>query len=80
MSFRFKLVSADYEPGDIWTLPESIVAPGELLITAEALCVTTLLGSCVAIVFYSRAPRLAALCHALLPSSTSTSKLTRRFQ
>lgn len=69
MRFRFKLVDADPEAVDIWSLPESYVAPGEVLLTADARCITTLLGSCVAIAFHCPRPRLSALCHALLPSA-----------
>ena len=41
--------------------------PGELLIMEEPGEVTTVLGSCVAITFFSARRGLAAICHAMLP-------------
>ncbi len=60
----------DEGPRDIWTLPETHLAPGEVVITREPRCITTLLGSCVAVVFYAARPRMAAMCHALLPRAS----------
>jgi chemotaxis protein CheD len=45
---------------------------GELIVTAEPQWVSLVLGSCVAVTFFSRRPIFAAICHAVLPS--------RRFQ
>jgi chemotaxis protein CheD len=42
--------------------------PGEMVVSAEPLVVTTLLGSCVAVTMFSHRLRLGAICHALLPS------------
>ncbi len=41
--------------------------PGELCVAQEPTVVWTLLGSCVAIVFYNTRLRLGAICHAQLP-------------
>jgi chemotaxis protein CheD len=48
-------------------LPQIYLKPGELLVTHEPSLVTTILGSCVAVTFFSPRLRLAAICHAMLP-------------
>ncbi|BCA80672.1 chemotaxis protein CheD [Desulfuromonas sp. AOP6] len=45
--------------------------PAELLILSEPALVSTILGSCVAVTFFHKRTGLAAICHALLPSSTT---------
>ncbi len=71
MTAMLAIESAEEEgPRDIWTLPETHLAPGEVVITREPRCVTTLLGSCVAVVLYASRPRMAAMCHALLPRAS----------
>lgn len=49
------------------SLPQTYLKPGELLVTHEPTLVTTVLGSCVAVTFFSPRLRLAAICHAMLP-------------
>ena len=44
--------------------------PGEIFIGAKPTAVTTILGSCVSVVFFNRRRQLGAICHALLPSGT----------
>jgi chemotaxis protein CheD len=41
--------------------------PGELVLSAQPMLITTLLGSCVAVTMYNQRLGLAAICHALLP-------------
>ncbi len=42
--------------------------PGELVITQEPCRVTTVLGSCLSVTMFFAPSRIAALCHAVLPS------------
>jgi chemotaxis protein CheD len=43
--------------------------PGEVMITTDAILITTVLGSCIAVTFHRPAPCFAAMCHAVLPSA-----------
>jgi chemotaxis protein CheD len=47
--------------------PQVYLKPGELLVSHEPVSVVTVLGSCVAVTFYSARLRVAAICHAMLP-------------
>jgi len=49
-------------------LPALFLKPGEMVLSADPLVITTLLGSCVAVTMFSPRLRLGAICHALLPS------------
>ena len=48
-------------------LPQRYLQPGDLLICREPCVVTTVLGSCIAVTFFSARLKLAAICHAMLP-------------
>lgn len=58
--------------------------PGELVLTPEPSLVVTVLGSCVAITFFSVWPRYAGICHAMLPrprrDNTLADPLAGRFK
>lgn len=41
--------------------------PGELHLTQEPTMITTILGSCVAVCFYSKSFQAGAMCHGMLP-------------
>jgi chemotaxis protein CheD len=49
-------------------LPKRYLKPGDLMICREPCEVTTVLGSCVAVTFFSARLKLAAICHAMLPA------------
>ena len=53
--------------------------PGELLATADALVVSTVLGSCVCVCLWDRAKRCGGLNHFLLPHSSSEESSACRF-
>jgi len=42
--------------------------PGQTMVTSAPVLVTTLLGSCVAVIMYSARHRTGAICHAQLPT------------
>lgn len=44
---------------------------GQLLVTDKPMLVTTVLGSCVAVIFYNSRLHLGAICHALQPQGRS---------
>ncbi len=49
-------------------IPEAIyLKPGELYAGRSPACITTVLGSCIAITMYDRVNHAAAICHALQP-------------
>jgi len=48
-------------------LPQVNLKSGDLIITSEPKWVITVLGSCVAVTMFCIRPRLAAICHAMLP-------------
>lgn len=54
-----------------WSLPERHLAPGAVVITTEPCCVTTVLGSCVAVVLTADGASMMAVCHAVLPRHLS---------
>jgi chemotaxis protein CheD len=43
--------------------------PGEVIVTRAPLLVSTILGSCVAITFFSPSRGFGAICHAMLPEN-----------
>ncbi len=49
-------------------LPVVYLKPGELYLGEQPTVVTTVLGSCVSLVFFHLPLRLGAICHALLPT------------
>lgn len=51
--------------------PHVYLKPGELYIGSDPTVVTTVLGSCVSIVFFNSRQRLGAICHALMPGGGS---------
>jgi len=53
---------------DRGTIPFLFLKPGEMVLREEPMIVTTLLGSCVAVIMFSPRLRLGAICHAVLPS------------
>ena len=44
---------------------------GKLFISNTPAIVSTVLGSCVSVTFFSRSPRLGAMCHVLLPTGAN---------
>jgi chemotaxis protein CheD len=48
-------------------LPTFFLKPGEMVLSAQPMLITTLLGSCVAVTMFSPRLKLGAICHALLP-------------
>ncbi|TVM18863.1 chemotaxis protein CheD [Oceanidesulfovibrio indonesiensis] len=52
-------------------LPLEHLKISECLVTSKDCLVTTVLGSCVSVTFFSDRPRLAGIFHAMLPDSTS---------
>ena len=48
-------------------LPVIYLKPGEIYLGAEPTVVTTILGSCVSMIFFNQLQRLGAICHAVLP-------------
>lgn len=51
-------------------LPVIYLKPGELYLGEQPTKVTTVLGSCVSLIFFHRPRRLGAICHALLPADS----------
>ena len=49
-------------------LPVIYLKPGELYLGEQPTVVTTVLGSCVSLIFFHLPQRLGAICHALLPT------------
>ncbi|MBV5316273.1 MAG: chemotaxis protein CheD [Desulfobulbaceae bacterium] len=47
----------------------AFLKPGEVIISANPVLVSTVLGSCVAITLYSNEKRVGAICHAMLPNN-----------
>jgi len=54
--------------GNLQKLPMLYLKPGEWYYGQEPFLITTVLGSCVAVTMFHRETRLAAMCHALMPS------------
>ena len=50
-------------------LPFIYLKPGELYLGEQPTAVTTVLGSCVSLIFFHPPRRLGAICHALLPTN-----------
>jgi chemotaxis protein CheD len=50
-------------------LPVIYLKPGELYLGKQPTVVTTVLGSCVSLIFFHPPLRLGAICHALLPTN-----------
>ncbi len=48
-------------------LEKIYLKPGELLLTEEAIVVTTVLGSCISVTMFHPRSGIAAICHAMLP-------------
>lgn len=48
-------------------LPKVYLKPGEIYIGTRPTIVTTVLGSCVSVVFFNARRRLGGICHALMP-------------
>ena len=49
-------------------LPVIFLKPGELYLGEQPTVVTTILGSCVSLIFFHQPRQLGAICHALLPT------------
>jgi chemotaxis protein CheD len=47
----------------------AFLKPGEVIISADPVIVSTVLGSCVAVTMYSPKKHFGAICHAMLPSN-----------
>ncbi len=45
----------------------AFLKPGEVIVSADPVIVSTVLGSCVAVTMYSPQRRVGAICHAMLP-------------
>jgi chemotaxis protein CheD len=54
-------------PNHDQTMFEVYLQPGEMFLAREPTMIRTLLGSCVAVSFWSRRIGIGALCHAMLP-------------
>ncbi|MDG4474613.1 chemotaxis protein CheD [Thiovibrio frasassiensis] len=48
-------------------LPIITLSPGQLLISAQASIVSTILGSCISLCLHSEKMRIGAICHGILP-------------
>ena len=66
-AYRHGFSRSSYEGPSSFELPRLYLTPGDLMICREPCEVTTVLGSCVAVTFFSARLRLAAICHAMLP-------------
>jgi chemotaxis protein CheD len=44
--------------------------PGEIYVSRKPVLISTVLGSCVAIILFSASRNFAAICHAMLPENT----------
>lgn len=51
-------------------LPHIFLKPGELYMSKKPAIVSTVLGSCVSLTFFSPASNFASICHTLLPSGS----------
>lgn len=51
--------------------------PGEIHFSREPIMVTTVLGSCICVTMYHNNSQLAAICHAVLPSSAEATNKTQ---
>ncbi|MGA3115797.1 MAG: chemotaxis protein CheD [Syntrophobacteraceae bacterium] len=51
--------------------PKMYLKPGKMFIGRKPAEVTTILGSCVSVIFFSPNHKIGAICHALLPSGKS---------
>jgi chemotaxis protein CheD len=49
-------------------LPHVFLKPGELFLSRDPAIVSTVLGSCVSVIFFEPSARLGAMCHVMLPS------------
>jgi chemotaxis protein CheD len=58
-------------------LPVIYLKPGELYLGEQPTLVTTVLGSCVSLIFFHQPRRLGAICHALLPTNKEQEKSFR---
>ncbi len=58
-------------------LPQTHLNAGGLVITSDPQWVLTVLGSCVSVTFFCPHPRLAAICHAMLPEPRDASPASR---
>jgi chemotaxis protein CheD len=47
--------------------PLIYLKPGELVISAKPLIITTVLGSCISVIMYAEKIKLGGMCHAMLP-------------
>jgi len=50
-------------------MPKVFLQPGEFFLARDPTIISTILGSCLGITFWSPKLRIGALCHALLPKS-----------
>jgi len=50
---------------------QAFLKPGEVIVTAEPVLVSTILGSCVAVTLYAPDQGIGAICHAILPDDPS---------
>ena len=48
--------------------------PGEIVVSSEPVLVSTVLGSCVAVTFFSPVSGVGAICHAMLPDNPGRSE------
>lgn len=56
-------------------LPNVFLKPGEVYISQAPALVSTILGSCVSVILYSRDARAGVMCHAMLPHGTDGAEL-----
>jgi len=48
-------------------LPDIYLKPGEMFISDKPVSVSTVLGSCISVTFFSQRLKVGAICHSLLP-------------
>ena len=61
-------------------LPVTFLKPGEIKFSKKPDLIVTVLGSCVAIVLYSRAHQVGAMCHGVMPTMKSEHSDENRFK
>ena len=59
---------------DTISFPTRYLKPGEIHLTDKPAIITTVLGSCISVTMYDKHTRLAAICHAVLPTENTTGK------
>ncbi len=61
-------------------LPITFLKPGEIKFSRKPDLIVTVLGSCVAIVLYSKVHRVGAMCHGVMPTMKQEETVENRFK